>query len=69
MINIKHNTITIKGENKMKTKKFDKKMVIKKVTISNLDFKELIKIHGGGTVFTARCEPSCDVKTVVPPCD
>ena len=53
----------------MKTKKFDKRMVVKKVTISNLDIEEQIRIHGGGTVFTARCEPVCDVKTEVPPCN
>jgi len=44
----------------MKPKKFDKKLVIKRVTITDLNHNEQLMIRGAGTVWTRLCEPKCD---------
>lgn len=31
----------------MKTKRFDKKLVLNKTTLSNLDYSNMSKVHGG----------------------
>jgi hypothetical protein len=40
----------------MKQKSFDKKLVVKKVTVTNLSKEEQVKVHGGGTVWGRTCE-------------
>lgn len=50
----------------MEPKKFDKKLVIKRETIANLNNKEQIVIRGGGTVWTRGCEDKCDRPTPDP---
>ncbi len=43
----------------MKTKKIDKKLSLNKKTISNLGNNEMNSVHGGGTLDTLCCFPSC----------
>jgi hypothetical protein len=45
----------------MKPKKFEKKLVIKRVTITNLNHKEQLMIRGAGTVWTRGCDDRCDI--------
>jgi hypothetical protein len=47
----------------MKPKKIDKKLVVKKVTITHLNIREQLMIRAGGTVWTRGCEASCDCET------
>ena len=47
----------------MKPKKFDKKLVVKKVTISDLTKNEQTMIRAKGTVWTRGCEDKCDADT------
>jgi hypothetical protein len=64
---------TKKGGKKMKQKRFNKKLVIKKVTISNLSNEELLSIRGGtegtlecpvgGTVHGRTCDQFSTVAT------
>jgi hypothetical protein len=41
--------------NKMKTKKFSKKLVLNKKTVANLENGEMKKVQGGKTVVSCPC--------------
>ena len=56
--------IRIKGGKKMKPKKLEKKLLIKRVTISDLTRNEQIMIRAKGTIKTRGCGATCDA-----PCD
>ena len=52
-----NNTLKIGGIDPMKQKKLDKKIVIRKVTIANLESAQLDAIRGGATDYNDTCRP------------
>ncbi len=52
----------------MKTKSFSKKLVLNKKTIVNLDYKQLSKVHGGGTLAGESCDNPCMPDTLEEEC-
>lgn len=48
----------------MKTKKFERKLTLKKTTVTNLDEQEMDEVNGGDTYWTASFTYSCSCNSV-----
>jgi hypothetical protein len=53
----------------MKQKRFNKKLVIKKVTVTNLTNEEQLSIRGGGTVQGRTCDGTVQGRSCDAPCE